>query len=78
MNQCFSFDSSRRSVARQHSATCISLMQTSRCSPHLGASQDSRPVGRQKTEQGRSCLARVFSWFLRTVILCSATCFTMI
>ncbi|EPY4469518.1 hypothetical protein [Klebsiella variicola] len=45
MNQCFSLDSSRRSVARQHSATCISLMQTSRCSPHLGASQDSR-VGR--------------------------------
>ena len=28
--------------------------------------------------QGRSCLARDFSWFLRTVILCSATCFTMI
>ncbi|WP_458329382.1 hypothetical protein [Klebsiella quasipneumoniae] len=42
MNQRFSLDSSRRSVARQYSATCISLMQTSRCSPHLGASQDSR------------------------------------
>lgn len=60
MNQCFSFDSSRRSVARQHSATCISLMQTSRCSPHLGASQDSGPVGRQKTEQGRSCPGKSF------------------
>ncbi|WP_458367866.1 hypothetical protein [Klebsiella quasipneumoniae] len=42
MNQRLSLVSSRRSAARQHSATCISLMQTSRCSPHLGASQDSR------------------------------------
>ncbi|PIN64803.1 hypothetical protein CKQ90_16310 [Klebsiella pneumoniae] len=56
MNQCFSFDSSRRSVARQHSATCISLMQTSRCSPHLGASQDSR-AGRPSEKLNKGALA---------------------
>ncbi|EOY3719139.1 TPA: hypothetical protein RQO56_004514 [Klebsiella michiganensis] len=42
MNPRFSPDSSRRSVARYYSSIRISLMQTSRCSTHLGASQDSR------------------------------------
>ncbi|WP_434661544.1 MULTISPECIES: hypothetical protein [unclassified Klebsiella] len=42
MNPRFLPDSSRRSVARHYPASCISLMQTSRCSTHLGASQDSR------------------------------------
>ncbi|MGS1868303.1 hypothetical protein [Klebsiella pasteurii] len=42
MNPRFSPDSSRRSVARHYPATRISLMQTSRCSTHLGASRDSR------------------------------------
>ncbi|WP_368082588.1 hypothetical protein [Klebsiella michiganensis] len=42
MNPRFSPDSSRRSVARHYSSIRISLMQISRCSTHLGASQDSR------------------------------------
>ncbi|WP_428983843.1 hypothetical protein [Raoultella scottii] len=42
MNPRFSPDSSRRSVARQDPAICISFMHTCRCSTHLGASQDSR------------------------------------
>ncbi|WP_434089310.1 hypothetical protein [Klebsiella spallanzanii] len=42
MNPRFSPDSPRRSVAHHYPATCITLMQTCRCSTHLGASQDSR------------------------------------
>lgn len=60
MNPRFSPDSSRRSVARHYSSIRISLMQTSRCSTHLGASQDSGPAGYRKTEQGRSCDSKGF------------------
>jgi hypothetical protein len=60
MNQRFSLDSSRRSVARQHSATCISLMQTSRCSPISALLRIPGPVGCWKTEQGRSCNSKSF------------------
>lgn len=60
MNPRFSSDSSRRSVARRYPAICISFMQISRCSTRLGASQDSRPAGYLKTEQGRSCCRKGF------------------
>ncbi|WP_421808390.1 hypothetical protein [Klebsiella indica] len=43
MNPRFSPGSPRRIVARHCPASfCIFLMQTCRCSTHLGASQDSR------------------------------------